>query len=398
MDFSLNEEQREWQAKARQFAQEEIAPLSLARDRVPDPRETFDWDIIRKGSRLGFRTLAVPREFGGHGLDLVTQALVMTELARADSAISKTFSQCWKWSQLITAICTRDQQQRFLTPFMEDDTYLLGYAATEPNASSDNRMPPENDPKAGWRLRAERNGDEWIINGEKILIANASVGKLFFVNTRTDPNVGIRRGTTLFLVPRDAPGFRVGRVFDKNGWRFYQNGELIFDNVRVPHANVVGEVNRGVQARAGDVSQFGDIELAANALGICDAAVDMAMNYARTTSRGGRILAGQQTVQLRISEMHVLTEALRSYVLRTAWERELATNGGRPVGECLNAELCMIFSKSAVQRVTQLNLDVHRLVSAMDPGADKLSRDAAIWTHLAGSTLLQIKTAKSLLH
>jgi alkylation response protein AidB-like acyl-CoA dehydrogenase len=398
MDFSLNEEQREWQAKARRFAQEEIRPRSLERDGIPDPRATFDWDIIKKGSRLGFRTLAVPKERGGHGLDLVTQAIIMTELAKGDSAISKTFSQCWKWSQLITAICTPDQQKRFLEPFLADDTYLLGYAATEPNASSDNRMPPENDPKAGWKLRAERDGDDWIINGEKILIANASVGKLFFVNTRTNPNVSIKQGTTLFLVPSDTPGFRVGNVFNKNGWRFYQNGELIFENARVPHANVVGEVNGGVRARAGDVSQFGDIELSANALGICDAAVEMGMQYARSTSRGGRTLSGQQTVQLRISEMHVLTEALRSYVLRTAWERELATRGDRPAGQCLNAELVMIFSKSTVQRVTHLNLDIHRIVGAIDPGAEKLARDASIWTHLAGSTLLQIKTAKALLN
>ncbi len=398
MDFSLNEEQREWQAKARKFAQEEIRPLSLARDRIADPRETFDWDIIRKGSKLGFRTLAVPKDYGGHGADLVTQAIVMAELAKADSAISKTFSQCWKWSQLITIICTPDQQQRFIKPFMADDTYLLGYAATEPNASSDNRMPPESDPKAGWKLRAERRGDEWILNGEKMLIANGSVGKLFLVNTRTDSNVSIRQGTTMFLVPSDTPGFRVGKVFNKNGWGVYPNAELIFENARVPHANVVGEVNGGVKARAGDVSQFGDIELAANALGICDAAGEMAMQYARTRAREGRPLAGHQTVQLRLSEMHVLTEALRSFVLRTAWERELATRGDQPAGNFVNAQLVMIFSKTTVQRVTHLNVDIHRIVGAMDAGADKLARDAAIWTHLAGSTLLQIISAKAMLN
>jgi alkylation response protein AidB-like acyl-CoA dehydrogenase len=339
----------------------------------------------------------VPKAWGGHGLDLVTQAIVMAELAKADSAIAKTFSQCWKWSHLITTICTPDQKKRFIKPFMEDDTYLLGYAATEPNASSDNRMPPDNDPRAGWKLKAERHGDEWILNGEKCLIANASVGKLFFVNTRTNPNVSIKLGTTMFLVPSDTPGLRVGKVFNKNGWRFYQNAELIFENARVPHANVVGEVNGGVKARSGDVSQFGDIELAANALGICDAAIEMAMRYARTRTRGGKPLAGQQTVQLRLSEMHVLAEALRSFLLRTAWERELATRGDQPAGNFVNAQLVMIFSKNAVQRVTRLNLDVHRIVGAMDEAAEKLARDAAIWTHLAGSTLLQIISTKALL-
>ena len=398
MDFSLTEEQREWQHKARRFADEELKPLTLERDRIADPRQTFDWEIIKKGSRLGFRTLAVPKAYGGHGADLVTQTIVMAELARGDNAISKTFCQCWKWSQLITIICNQDQQDRFIRPFMADDTYLLGYAATEPNASSDNRMPPESDPTAGWKLKAERNGDDWLINGEKMLIANGSVAKLFFVNTRTNPNVSIREGTTLFLVPSDTPGFRVGKVFNKNGWRFYQNAELIFDNARVPHANVIGEVNGGHKARAADTSQFGDIELAGIALGICDAALEMGLQYARKTTREGRVLSAHQTVQLRLSEMQVLTEALRSFVLRTAWERELASQPGAKSKDYLNAQLVMIFAKSSVQRVTQLNLDLHRAIGAMDEAADKLARDAAIWTHLAGSTLLNIIAAKVLIN
>ena len=186
--------------------------------------------------------MAVPKEWGGHGTDFVTQALVMAELAKGDSAISKTFSQCWKWSHLIAGRCSDEQKRRFLKPFLEDDTFLLGKGISEPGAGSDNRLPPD-DPKAGLKLRAERKGDEWILNGEKCFIANASVGKLFFIDARTDPNAPLRQGTTMFLVPRDTPGFRIGKVFNKSGWRFYQNGEMIFENARVPHANVVGEVN-----------------------------------------------------------------------------------------------------------------------------------------------------------
>src|SRR5216684_3853755 len=242
MDFTLSNEQRSWQMTARKFAEEEIRPISLERDEISDPRETFDWEIIKKGSRLGFRTMAVPKEWGGQGTDFVTQALVMAELAKADSAISKTFSQCWKWSHLIAAVCTDAQKERFLKPFLADDTFLLGKGISEPGAGSDNRLPPD-DPKAGLKLRAERKGDEWILNGEKCFIANASVGKLFFIDARTNPNAPVKEGTTMFLVARDTPGLRIGKVFNKSGWRFYQNGEMIFDNARVPHANVVGEVN-----------------------------------------------------------------------------------------------------------------------------------------------------------
>src|SRR3990172_3871811 len=132
MHVSLTDEQRAWQLKARRFAQEEIGLISLQRDQNGDPRKTFDWEIIRKGSRLGFRTAVVPKEWGGHGIDFVTQALVMAELAKGDSAISKTFSQCWKWSHLIAAFCTPDQKERFLKPFLADATYLLGLVGCDP--------------------------------------------------------------------------------------------------------------------------------------------------------------------------------------------------------------------------------------------------------------------------
>jgi len=393
MDFTLSNEQRAWQMTARKFAREEVRPISLARDAIADPRETFDWEIIRKGSRLGFRTMAVPKEWGGHGTDFVTQALVMAELARADSAISKTFSQCWKWSHLIAATCTDEQKRRFLAPFLADDTFLLGKGISEPGAGSDNRLPPA-DPKAGLKLRAERKGDEWILNGEKCFIANASVGKLFFIDARTNPDVPLRQGTTMFLVPRDTPGLRIGKVFNKSGWRFYQNGEMIFENARVPHANIVGPVNGSDMKtqQAGDRTGgdlFGDLELAANALGVCDDACGMALALAQDRKQGGRPLFDQQLVQLKLNRMHLLTEALRSFVMRVAWEHDHRVRSA-------NAGLCMNFSTDIIQEVTELNFDLHAGAGLMDARADKLVRDAIIWSHLAGDSVQRMKVARRL--
>ena len=385
MDFSLNEEQRAWQLKARKFADEEIRPLSVARDAIAGPRDTFDWEIIKKGSRLGFRTAAVPKAWGGDGIDFVTQAIVMAELAKADSAISKTFSQCWKWSQLIADFCSDDQKRRFLAPFMEDDTYLLGSASTEPNAGSDKRVLVDSDPKSGWRLKAEQRGDEWILNGEKTFIANGPIAKLFFVNTRSNPEVSIREGTTVFLVPSDTPGFRVGKVYNKIGWRFYQNAELIFEDARVPDANRVGKVNEGYKMRGGG---FSDFELAANAVGVCDDAVESATHFARREKRGGRPLADQQVVQLKLNAMHMLTEALRSFVLRVAAETDGKCDRKHPAANVL----MMNFASDTIQRVTALNLDVHGMAGgAANAHADKLVRDSIIWTHLAGDSVQRMK-------
>ena len=395
MDFALNEEQRHWQMKARKFAEEEIRPISLARDAIEDPSETFTWDIIKKGSKLGFRTMAVPKEYGGHGTDYVSQALVMAELARGDSAISKTFSQCWKWSHLIAAVCSDEQKDRFLKPFIEDDTYVLGKGGTEPTAGSDNRLPPPDDPKAGHKLRAERHGDEWILNGEKTFIANGSIAKLFFLDVRTNPNVSVKEGSTLFMVTRDTPGFRHGKVFNKRGWRFYQNAELIFENARVPHANVVGEVNGGGKkpGAAGDTSGgdiFGDLELAANALGVCESACELAMQHARTHKQGGRPLVEQQLVLLKLNRMYMLTEALRSFVLRVAWEHDMKIHSA-------NAGLAMNFSEEAIQTVTELGLEIFGAAGGVtSPEAEKLVRDSLIWTHLAGDNVQRMRVAQRL--
>jgi acyl-CoA dehydrogenase len=390
MDFSLTDEQRDWQMRARKFAEEEIRPISLERDAIADPVKTFDWEIIKKGSKLGFRTAAVPKEWGGHGTDFVTQALVMAELARGDSAISKAFSQCWKWSHLIAQACTDEQKERFLKPFLADDTFVLGKGITEPNGGSDNRLPPEDDPKAGIRLRAERRGDEWLLNGEKVFIANGSIAKLFFIDARTNPNVSVRQGTTMFLVPNTTPGFRFGKVFNKRGWRFYQNAELIFEDARVPHENIVGGVN-GSEKKGGDGSGgdlFGDLELAANALGVCDSACEQAMNLARTRKQGGLRLIDQQTVQLKINKMYMLTEALRSYVMRVAWEHDHKVHSA-------NAGLVMNYSTDIIQTVTELAMDIHGAGGgAMDPGIEKLVRDSFIWSHLAGDSVQRMRTVR----
>jgi alkylation response protein AidB-like acyl-CoA dehydrogenase len=394
MDFSLNEEQRHWQQEARKFAEEEIRPLSVERDQIEGGFEPWDWNVIVKGSKLGFRTLAVPKEWGGPGADFVTQAIVMAELAKGDSAISKAFSQNWKWSHLISASCTDEQKERFLKPFLADDRYLMGRGITEPNAGSDNRFPPEDAPKAGFRLKAERDGDEWILNGEKCFIANGSVGSLFFVDARTNPEVNVKQGGTLFMVPKGTKGFRVGKVFNKRGWRFYQNAELIFENCRIPHANVVGQVNGGAKAAAGDTTGgdiFGDLELAANAVGVCDDAIRMSMHFAKNHKRAGKLVWDHQLVQLKINEMHALTEALRSYVMRVAWERDQ----GGPIGA--NAGLAMNLSTDIIQRVTRLNMEIHGAEGCrMYARVDKLQRDAMVWTHLAGDTVQRIKILKRL--
>ncbi len=394
MDHLLTDTQRAWQLKAREFAETEIRPLSLARDQIAAPAETIDWEIIKKGSRLGIRTAAVPTEYGGHGIDFTTQALMIAEMAKADSAIAKSFSQSWKWSHLIVDNGNDEQKKRFFDAFVNDDTFVLGGGITEPNAGSDNRLPPADDPKSGLQLRATLDGDTWMLNGSKCYIANANIGKLIFAFTRTDPGMPVQEGTTIFAVPRGTPGLKVGKVFNKHGWRFYQNAELFFENVRVPDSNRLGALNGAHKKHDGKNSKFGDLEYAANALGICDAAIEMATAHGRTHRQAGKRLNEHQLFQLKLSEMHMQTEALRSFVMRIAAESDCTANISRK-----HNMLLMNFSTDSMQRVCYLNLAIHRSAAKgeISARAEKLVRDAIIWTHIAGDSVQRMKAVKALL-
>ncbi len=394
MDHLLTNTQRAWQLKARQFAEAEIRPLSLARDQIADPADTFDWSIIKKGSKLGIRTAAVPAEYGGHGVDFTTQALMIAEMAKADSAIAKTFSQSWKWSHLLVDNGNAEQKKRIFDAFVSDDTFVLGGGITEPNAGSDNRLPPADDPKSGLQLRATLDGDTWVLNGAKCYIANANIGKLIFAFTRTDPNVPVHDGTTIFAVPHDTPGLRVGKVFNKHGWRFYQNAELFFEDVRVPDSNRLGAINGAHKNHGGKNSKFGDLEYSANALGMCDAAIEMATLHGRNHRQSGKRLNQHQLFQLKLSEMHMFTEALRAFVMRIATESDCTADISRR-----HNMLLMNFSTDSLQRVCYLNLDIHRGAAkgAISAGAEKLVRDAIIWTHIAGDSVQRMKAVKALL-
>jgi alkylation response protein AidB-like acyl-CoA dehydrogenase len=394
MEYLITDTQRQWQLKARHFAEADIRPLSLPRDQIAEPAATFDWNIIRKGSALGIRTAAVPVEYGGHGIDFTTQALMIAEMAKADSAIAKAFSQSWKWSHLIDDFGNAGQKQRFFSAFVADDTFVLGGGITEPNAGSDNRLPPPDDPKSGLQLRAQHDGDTWVLNGSKCYIANANIGKLIFAFTRTDPDAPVQDGTTIFAVPHDTPGLTVGKVFNKHGWRFYQNAELFFENVRVPDSNRLGPLNGAHKKHGGKNSRFGDLEYAANALGLCDAAIEMATTQGRSRRQGGKQLNEHQLFQLKLSEMHMYTEALRSFVMRVAAESDCTTEISRR-----HNMLLMNFSADSMQRVCYLNLDIHRGAARgeISAHAEKLVRDAIIWTHIAGDSVQRMKAVKSLL-
>ena len=391
--MQVTDEHKALQQMARDFAEKEIRPISAERDLISDPKETFDWEIIKKGSALGLRTLAVPERFGGPGVDLMGQALVILELARGDGAICKTFTQNWKFTPFLTTIANDEQRERFLPQFMENDDYLLSTAQTEPDAGFDNRYPPPDYPKAGYKMSAVRGGDEWILNGMKQFIANGGVASLYVVFTRTNLDTSIKEGTTLFLVPKDTPGFTIGRRHNKIGWRFYQNAELIFEDCRVPDANILMGVNKGLDFRWEFVSGFNDIELAGNLLGIAQAAYEHAIEHARNRFQGGKIIIEHQAVKLKLADMYMRLEAGRSYYFKVV---EDCLDGGVE-GDSASKQLMKVFVTEVAQRVTRDAVEIFGGMGVMkDAPVEKLMRDASVLTHLAAGTVNTLMAAEKL--
>ena len=199
VDFTLTPRQQELREIARRFAVEVMIPAAEASDRVPEADQSFDWSVVREGSRLGLRTLSVPEEFGGEGADVLTLAIVGETLAYGDLGLAVAFDQTWKIMTTIVHLTSDDQRERWLPQVMSDDECLLGVGATEPTAGSDNLL-PYTGPGGAMQLFAERRGDRWILNGTKRYISNGGLAKVYLMYARTNRDGPITQSVTPFLL------------------------------------------------------------------------------------------------------------------------------------------------------------------------------------------------------
>ena len=377
IDFELTEKQLAWQKIARDFSEREIRPIAERLDQSENLLADFPWDLVKKGSRLGLRTLSLPKEYGGPNLDMLDWLVIIDELGYADISCAKIFSQCWKLARTIATVGTQQQKDRFLPAFRDDDTFLLSGAQTEPESGSDSHLPYDA-PNAGVRLTAERVGDHYVLNGRKHFISHAPVAKLLNITARTDKTVGTSVGTSSFLVPRDTPGLTFGAVHDKVGFRIYLQGEINCDNVRLPVENLLG-------GREGQTSYRGvasNVELAIYAVVVARAALDASIKHAH----------GDPAVSTMIADMYKDLQAARTLLWRSTWmavhkkpDRSL-TMSAKVFCTEVAAKICVaaleIFGESGVMR----ELPIQKYV-----------RDALAMPHMdATNPINKIKIAKFL--
>lgn len=315
MDFKLTDEQLMIQKLVRDFAQSHVRRELAGREWVGDPHERFPWGVVDRGFELGLKGLNVPREFGGAEADTLTLCIADEELACVDQGVAEIFDQMWNESRKIATLGTREQKEWFFGRFMKDPRFFATTAFTEPTHGTDHWVPYE-----GTHLDtvARLEGDEWVINGTKIYITMGSEASVYLVYACTDPSKPMSQGTSIFIVPRETPGVRVGTIYNKIGERFVNNAEIIFEDCRVPKENLLGELNRGMQLTDPRLAET-NVETAAIAVGTARGALEAAIEYAKQRVQGGRPLIEHQAIGMRLAELSTMLEAARTLVWRAAW-------------------------------------------------------------------------------
>ena len=337
MDFELSAEQEQVREVARAFAEAElgnkIAPF--------DERHEFPHEIVKKLGPLGFLGVVIPEEYGGAGLDYVSYALIVEELCRGDASVGITM---WAHNSLcsnhIATFGSPEQKRRYLPPLASGQG-LGAWGLTEPGSGSD---------AAALVTRAELRGGEWVLNGSKAFITNASVASTAVVMARTDG--GRSRGISAFVVERGAPGFTAGKPYRKLGLHASDTAELIFQDARIPAANLLGERGAGfVQAMT--VLEGGRIAMAAMGVGIAQAAVDQAAAYMRQRTAFGKALADFNGLQGMIADLATEVEVARLLTLRAAYLKDI----GRPAMHAV--AMAKLFASEAAMKAATKAVQIH---------------------------------------
>lgn len=317
LDFSVSEEDAAIRELAHNFAEKEIRPIASKQEWIQDPAERFPWDIVEKASKLGFRTMTVPKEFGGIDASFTAMVLALEELAWGDLGVAIIFSTTLAKVKRIARLGTTEQKKWFFPKFMENDRYVLSGATSEPAHGTDTFIAMDT---IQLDTNAKPDGNEWVLNGTKHFINNANEASLYFV-TCTDLSQNNLGGRTVLMVPRDTPGVRVERVHEKISQRLSNNAEITFRNCRVPIQNELGTA----ASREAEVTHFAmehNVQAAAMMLGVARAAYESALEYARNRVQGGKKIIEHQAIGMMLAEMATSLECMDAMKLRVTWEAE----------------------------------------------------------------------------
>jgi alkylation response protein AidB-like acyl-CoA dehydrogenase len=296
-------DQDELRAVVRELADERVAPRAAEIDSTSE----FPWDLKELLAKQDLLGIAFPARFGGTELDNISQAIVVEEIARADATTSLIVLVQKLGALPIMVAGTEEQQERYF-PRLASGEWIAAFGLTEAGAGSD---------VAGIRMRARRDGDDYLLSGSKRFITHGSIANLVTIFAVTDPDAGGRNGLSAFIVETDSPGFSAPRVEHKMGIRGSPTAELHLDDVRVPVANRLGEEGEGFSVAMATLDRS-RLSIAAQAVGIAQGALDFAIGYAAQRQQFGERLADMQGIQFMLADMASGVEAARQLTYAAA--------------------------------------------------------------------------------
>ena len=369
MDFGLNSEQRMIQESARKFAREQILPDSGEWEKA----EKFPRELLYKMGELGYLGVPVPEEYGGAGLDYICEALVFEEVGYADSSVRTTLSVQMSLVELTILKWGSEEQKRTYLPKLCSGEWIGCFSLTEPNAGSD---------AANQQTIARREGDEWVLNGQKVWISNGTWADVSIVFAQTQPG-SKAKGMVAFLVDPRTPGYEARKMTGKLGLKASDTGEIFLENVRVPASALLGKVGEGfkIAMSALDNGRYG---VASGCVGAAQRALDASVQYAKERIAFGKPIASFQLVQDMLAQMKVDTEAARLLVYQAGWVKNQGQVSTIPVS------MAKYYASETAKRNADLAIQIHGGYGFSDEYIpERLWRDSRVASLYEGTSQIQ---------
>ena len=336
--YFLTEDQLMIQELAKKFADEVVAATVTELDE----KHEFPMAEVKQCAEMGFLGVCVPEEYGGAGLDHLSDVLVMEQLARHSSSLASIIdAHASLGSMPILMAGSEEQKQKYLAPAATGET-LCAFALTEPQSGSD---------AAQIRTTAVLDGDEWVFNGSKAFITNSTYASTFLVAAKTDLEAKGSRGISIFIVPAGLPGFEVGKPEEKMSNRSSYSCPLSFTDVRIPKENLVGELNRGFPIFMKCVDD-GRVAISAVAVGMAQGVLERAARYSKERVTFGHPICENQAIAFKLAEMATEIEVARAMLYNTA---RMSDNG---VPFSKEATMCKMFCSEMCVRVCDMGLQI----------------------------------------
>lgn len=369
MDFALSEEQEMIQDAVRKFARAKILPNAREWERA----EAFPRSLISEMGKLGYLGVPIPEEYGGAGLDYISEAIVFEEVGYADSSVRTTLSVQMSLVELtILKWGTEEQKQAYL-PKLCSGEWIGCFGLTEPDAGSD---------AGNVQTTAVRKGDDWVLNGQKVWISNGTMADVAIVFAQTDPG-SKSRGMVGFIMETDRPGYSTRKMTGKLGLQASDTGEIFFDNVVVPDSARLGEVGEGfkIAMSALDNGRYG---VASGCVGTAQHALDASVRYAKERIAFNRPIAGFQMVQDMLAQMRVNVEAARLLVYQAGWVKNKGERSTIPVS------IAKYYATEIVKQNADMAIQVHGGYGYSDEYIpEKLWRDSRVASLYEGTSQIQ---------